>query len=76
MRQHIILLDFDGTCVTHEFPLVGKSIGAEIVLNKLQENGHKFILFTMRSDRVGELYLTDAVNWFKEKNIELYGIVS
>lgn len=24
-----INIDFDGTCVTHEFPNVGKSIGAE-----------------------------------------------
>ena len=24
-----ILIDFDGTCVTHEFPKVGKNIGAE-----------------------------------------------
>lgn len=24
----IIAVDFDGTCVTHEFPRVGKEIGA------------------------------------------------
>ena len=24
-----ILIDFDGTCVAHEFPKVGKDIGAE-----------------------------------------------
>jgi hypothetical protein len=79
-------IDFDGTCVTHEFPLVGKEIGAEPVLRELVENGHKLILFTMRSDKkdvhsehhfihskAGQ-YLTDAVNWFKERNIPLYGI--
>ena len=82
----IIGIDFDGTCVTHEFPLVGKEIGAEPVLRELVENGHKLILFTMRSDKkdvhsehhfihskAGQ-YLTDAVNWFKERNIPLYGI--
>lgn len=82
-----INIDFDGTCVTHEFPLVGKSIGAERVLKKLTDNGHQLILFTMRCDRkkakptkddkiqnvTGE-FLTDAVNWFKDKEIPLYGI--
>ena len=41
-----IVIDFDGTCVTHEFPLVGKDIGAIPVLKKLVENGHNLILFT------------------------------
>ncbi|HCO66650.1 MAG TPA: hypothetical protein DIT04_02685 [Dysgonomonas sp.] len=81
-----ICIDFDGTCVTHEFPAIGKDIGAVPVLRELTEAGHKLILFTMRSDRkvkkkkdgetitVEENFLTDAVNWFKENGIELYGI--
>jgi len=81
-----ICIDFDGTCVTHEFPKVGKDIGAVPVLKKLIESGHQLVLFTMRSDIVNptgednELhlesgnYLTDAVNWFKENEIPLYGI--
>ena len=81
-----INLDFDGTCVTHEFPKVGKDIGAVPVLKELVANGHNIILFTMRSDvtepyskspeTVTESgnYLTDAVNWFKENDIPLYGI--
>jgi len=84
----IICIDFDGTCVTHEFPKVGKDIGAVPILKALVENGHKLILFTMRSDIVNptsednELhlesgdYLTDAINWFKENDIPLYGIQS
>ena len=44
-----IAVDFDGTCVTHDFPKVGKNIGAEIVLKKLADKGHKIILYTMRS---------------------------
>ena len=44
-----ICIDFDGTCVTHEFPNVGKDIGAAPVLKKLVEAGHNLILFTMRS---------------------------
>lgn len=30
----IIAVDFDGTCVTHEFPYVGKEIGAAEVLKE------------------------------------------
>lgn len=68
-----INLDFDGTCVTFAFPNIGKSIGAEIVLRELINSNCDLILFTMRSD--GEYpYLTDAVNWFKEHDIPLYGI--
>lgn len=29
----IIAVDFDGTCVTHEFPKVGEEIGAAPVLS-------------------------------------------
>ena len=43
----ILNIDFDGTCVTHEFPNVGKSIGAEKVLKRLTDNGHQLILFTI-----------------------------
>lgn len=73
----IIAIDFDGTCVTHEFPKVGKDINAVPVLKSLVESGHQLILFTMRSDTAnpgGGNYLTDAINWFKENDIPLYGI--
>jgi hypothetical protein len=83
----IIGIDFDGTCVTHEFPRIGNDIQAAAVLRELTNRGHRLILFTMRSDRptvkptsdpniwqeAGN-YLTDAVNWFKENNIPLWGI--
>lgn len=82
----IIAIDFDGTCVTHEFPKIGKDIGAVPVLRKLVEHGHKLILWTIRSDKkecstsdpnihpVSGAYLSDAVQWFKENGIELWGI--
>jgi hypothetical protein len=82
-----INLDFDGTVVTHDFPHIGKDIGAVPVLRRLVEKGHQLILFTMRSDRTNKgdtldstildvtgTFLTDAINWFKENNIPLYGI--
>lgn len=81
-----ICIDFDGTCVSHEFPKIGKDIGAVPVLKELVENGHRLILFTMRSDRkkkkkvdgvevvVEENVLTEAIQWFEEKEIPLYGV--
>lgn len=74
-----IILDFDGTCVTNEFPDVGKEIGARSVLKRLQERGHKLVLFTARADDMNNEFfpgnfLTDAINWFTENRIELYGI--
>ena len=45
-----IAIDFDGTCVTHEYPNIGKDIGAIPVLKQLVKDGHKLILYTMRSD--------------------------
>jgi hypothetical protein len=81
-----IAIDFDGTCVTHEFPKIGKDIGAVPTLKKLVDAGHNLILFTMRSD-VSDVtsndnnihkqpgnYLSDAVNWFRDNDIKLYGI--
>jgi hypothetical protein len=65
-----INIDADGTCFTHDYPLIGKDIGAQKVLKKLTDNGHELILFTMRSGKE----LTDVINWFKENNIPLYGI--
>lgn len=70
----IINVDFDGTCVTHEYPRVGKDIGAQPVLKKLVDKGHKLILFTMRGD--DKSYLKQAVAWFKANDIPLYGINS
>lgn len=63
-----IAVDFDGTCVTHDYPEVGKDIGAVPVLQALNRAGHKIILNTMRSGKE----LEDAKNWFIRNNIELY----
>ena len=81
-----ICIDFDGTCVSHEFPAIGKDIGAVPVLKELVEKGHHLILFTMRSDRkkkkkvdgveieVEEKVLSEAVQWFEDNGIPLYGV--
>jgi hypothetical protein len=65
-----IAVDFDGTCVTHDYPRVGKDIGAVPVLKKLVNSGNNIILNTMRS---GEK-LGDAIQWFRDNDIPLYGI--
>jgi hypothetical protein len=78
IKEKIILaIDFDGTCVTHEYPKVGKDIGAVPVLKKLVENGHQLMLWTMRGNKPtseGVDTLQDAVDWFKNNNIPLWGI--
>lgn len=67
----IIAVDFDGTCVEHEYPEVGMDVeGAVDVLKALRANGHRIILFTMRSGSK----LDAALRWFKERKIELWGI--
>lgn len=72
----IIAIDFDGTCVTHDYPNVGKDIGAVPVLKKLVDSGHLLILWTMRSHnrKDGTDPLQDAIDWFSEHGIKLYGI--
>ena len=65
-------IDLDGTCVTHEYPRIGKDINAVPILSALVERGHNLILITMRSGKE----LKEAVKWFKENNIDLYSINS
>lgn len=73
-----IAVDFDGTCVTHAFPQIGKEIGAAPVLRYLAQK-HKLILFTMRCnsfDSIGRSYpyLNDACSWFKKHDIPLFDV--
>lgn len=67
-----IACDFDGTVCVHQYPSIGRDIGAVPVLKELISNGHLLILNTMRSGQE----LEDAVEWFKENGIPLYGINS
>lgn len=64
-------IDFDGTCVEHKFPRLGENVPhVTRVLNKILRRGHQLILYTMRSDE----YLKQAVKWFNDEDIPLYGI--
>lgn len=69
-KNTIIAVDCDGTVVTHDYPRMGRDIGAGPVLRRLTNNGAKLILWTMRS---GE-QLQDAVDWFIANGIPLFGI--
>jgi hypothetical protein len=66
----IIAVDFDGTCVSHEYPEIGRAIGAVSVLKELIIEGHELILYTMRSG----IGLHNALQWFIENEIRLYGV--
>lgn len=66
----VIAIDFDGTCVTNDYPYIGKGIGAVPVLKKIVEKGHRIILYTMRDNE----RLKDAEQWFESNNIPLWGV--
>ena len=77
----IIAIDFDGTCVTHEYPKVGKDVGAVPVLKRLVAEGHRLMLWTMRGNKPTQddgdsvvNTLAEAVEWFKDNGIQLWGI--
>ena len=66
----IIAIDFDGTCVDHQYPYVGEPApGAVETLRALANRGHGLILWTMRSGK----FLDEAMHWFAYHGIPLYG---
>lgn len=67
-----ICLDFDGTCVEHEYPNIGPDLKGcvEILQKWTGEYNIGLILDTMRSGKE----LKEAIQWFEERNIPLYGI--
>ena len=70
MSQIVIAVDFDGTCVTHDYPYIGSDVGAVPVLRELADAGYRLVLNTMRSGKLEK----EAVAWFKSNNIPLYGV--
>lgn len=67
----IIAIDFDGTCVKHEFPRIGADIGAIPVLKELVANGHKLILWTMRSRKKEGSSESNSLGWNNASKIKL-----
>lgn len=71
----IIAVDFDGTIVEHEFPDIGKCVGATPWLKKWKDAGAILILWTMRSD--GQKHgpvLTQAVEFCRAAGVEFDGV--
>lgn len=67
----IIAVDFDGTIVEDAYPRIGKPrIFAFETLKKLQEDGHRLILWTYRSHQS----LIDAVEFCKANGITFYAV--
>jgi hydroxymethylpyrimidine pyrophosphatase-like HAD family hydrolase len=67
----VIAIDFDGTIVEDAYPKVGKArIFAFETMKRLQQDGHRIILWTYRSGSK----LDEAVAFCKENGITFYAI--
>jgi len=61
-----VLLDYDGTCVEHVWPGIGRcNFGCIEVIDKLQRSGHDIVLNTMRCE-FGDDSLEKALAWFDQ----------
>jgi len=66
-----IAVDFDGTIVEDDYPKIGRAkLFAFDTLLKLQEKGHRLILWTYRK---GEM-LEEAVAFCKENGVIFYAV--
>jgi len=67
----IIAVDFDGTICEDGYPGIGKPhIFAFETLKRMQEDGHRLILWTYRHGKK----LQDAVEFCRENGIEFYAV--
>jgi hydroxymethylpyrimidine pyrophosphatase-like HAD family hydrolase len=68
---YTIAVDFDGTIVEDEYPGIGKPrIFAFETMKRLQEKGHRLILWTYRNGK----HLEDAVAFCKDNGITFYAV--
>lgn len=68
---YTIAVDFDGTLVEDEYPKIGKPIlFAFDTLKKLQENGHRLILWTYRKGSM----LDEAVQFSADQGVVFYAV--
>lgn len=67
----IIAIDFDGTIVEDAYPKIGQPmIFAFDTMKKLQDEGHRLILWTYRNGN----RLREAVAFCKDNGIEFYAV--
>lgn len=70
-KSLIIAVDFDGTVVEDKYPGIGEpQLFAFETLKKLEEEGHRLILWTYRHSK----RLDEAVAFCKERGIEFYAV--
>jgi len=70
-KSLIIAIDFDGTIVEDNYPKIGKPmVFAFETIKKLEDDGHRLILWTYRSGRK----LKEAVDFCKENGVEFYAV--
>jgi len=71
IQSMTIAIDFDGTIVDDAYPGIGKpKMFAFQTMKKMQEDGHKLILWTYRYGR----RLDEAVAFCKENGVEFYAV--
>jgi hypothetical protein len=65
----IIAVDFDGTIVEHAYPAIGKPIPFAIeTLIRLQQEGHRLILWSVREGRL----LQEALDYCAERGLRFF----
>jgi len=70
-KHSIIAIDFDGTIAVDKYPKIGDpQLFAFETMKKLQQHGHRLILWTVRSGKT----LEQAVEFCKKNGIEFYAV--
>jgi len=71
-RKIFICVDFDGTIVKHDYPLIGEDIPSAFDIMIEYENKYNvaWVLNTMRSGKL----LENAVKYCKRKGVDFYGV--
>lgn len=70
-NSKLIAVDFDGTIVEDKYPRIGKPMMfAFETLRKLQNDGHRLILWTYRAGPS----LKEAVEFCRENGVEFYSV--
>ena len=70
-KSKTIAVDFDGTVVEHAYPAIGREmLFAFATLKRLQERGHKLILWSIREGQT----LQEAVDFCKANGVEFYAV--
>lgn len=70
-ETYTIAVDFDGTIVEDAYPSIGKPrLFAFDTLNKLQQDGHRLILWTYRNGK----HLDEAVKFCETNGIRFYAV--